>query len=66
MRTTLDIDGRLLREAVRYANTKTKKEAVERGLRELINAERRRRLIAMHGTGYGMTLAEFLRTRRDE
>ena len=66
MRTTLDIDGRLLREAMTRARLRTKTETVERGLRELINAERRGRLLSAKGSGYGMTLRSFLRTRRDE
>lgn len=37
MRTTLDLDARLLREAVRRSGAKTKTEAVERGLQELLN-----------------------------
>ena len=66
MRTTLDIDGRLLREAMRKAKANTKTEAVERGLQELINAERRRSLLLAKGTGYGVTLRAFLRSRKDE
>jgi len=66
MRTTLDIDGRLLREAMLRARARTKTEAVERGLQELINTERRRRLLVARGKGYGMTLRSFLRSRRDE
>ncbi len=66
MRTTLDIDGRLLKEAMVRARVGTKTEAVERGLQELINAERRRALSLARGTGYGMTLREFVSTRRDE
>ena len=66
MRTTLDIDGRLLREAMRRAHTRTKTEAVERGLAELINAERRRRLVATRGQRYGLSLRAFLRSRADE
>ena len=66
MRTTLDIDARLLRDAMIRARLRTKTETVERGLQELINAERRRKLIAARGTGYGMSLRTFLRARRDE
>jgi len=66
MRTTLDIDGRLLREAMARARLRTKTETVERGLQELINAERRRTLLVARGEGYGMTLRSFLRARRDE
>jgi Arc/MetJ family transcription regulator len=64
MRTTLDIDGKLLREAMVRARVRTKTEAVERGLQELINAERRRRLLVVKG--YGMSLRSFLRSRVDE
>ena len=66
MRTTLDIDARLLREAMRSAKARTKTEAVERGLHELINASRRRRLLQTRGKGYGMSLRLFLRKRMDE
>ena len=66
MRTTLDIDGPLLKEAMRRSKARTKTETVERGLRELINAERRQSLIDAGGKGYGMTLKEFLRSRVDE
>jgi len=66
MRTTMDIDARLLREAMRRSRAKTKTETVERGLQELINAARRQRLLTMKGQGYGMSLREFLRSRLDE
>ncbi len=63
MRTTLDLDARLLREAMRRSGARTKTEAVERGLQELIDAARRRRLLRIGETGYGMTLQTFLRHR---
>ena len=66
MRTTLDIDERLLREAMVRTKTKIKTEVIERGLQELINAERRRSLLRARGAGYGMTLRSFLRSRKDE
>ena len=66
MRTTLDIDGRLLREAMARAQLRTKTETVERGLEELIHAARRRTLSLARGKGYGMTLRAFLRARKDE
>lgn len=65
MRTTLDIDAKLLEKAMRTARVKTKKAAVEQGLAELINAGRRRKLIGLAGKGYGMTLKEFLQSRKD-
>jgi Arc/MetJ family transcription regulator len=66
MRTTLDIDGRLLKEAMARSKARTKTQAVEQGLRELINAARRYRLIEAKGQGYGMTLKSFLKSRSDE
>ncbi len=66
MRTTLDLDARLLKEAMARAETHTKTETVERGLRELIRTVQRRRLLSMRGSGYGMSLRTFLRRRLDE
>jgi Arc/MetJ family transcription regulator len=36
MRTNIEIDDKLMKEAMRSANTKTKRETVEAGLRMLI------------------------------
>ena len=66
MRTTLDLDAHLLKEAMVRAKTHTKTETIERGLRELIRSEKRRHLLTLKGIGYGMSLREFLRHRRDE
>ncbi len=66
MRTTLDLDGRLLKEAMARAKTRTKTETVEQGLRELIRATQRQRLLTLRGSGYGMSLQAFLRHRSDE
>ncbi len=66
MRTTLDLDGRLLKEAMARAKTHTKTETVEQGLRELIRATQRQRLLTLRGSGYGMSLQAFLRHRSDE
>lgn len=65
MRTTLDIDERLMKEAMQAAEVPTKKAAVEAGLRELIDSSRRMKLFEMGGKGYGMSLKEFIRSRRD-
>lgn len=66
MRTTVDLDGKLLREAMARSHARTKTETIERGLRELIDTERRRRLLTARGRGYGMTLRAVLRSRKDE
>ena len=46
MRTTLDLDGKLLREAMAMSKAGTKTETVERGSRELIRRAHVERLIA--------------------
>ena len=42
MRMTLNLDARLLRDAMRMTNARTKSEVVRRGLQELINSTNRR------------------------
>nr|BAL56973.1 hypothetical protein HGMM_F46A05C12 [uncultured prokaryote] len=49
-RTTLVLDEGLLREAMRLAGVRTKREAVERALQEFIRARQRERLRAELGT----------------
>lgn len=49
MRTTLDLDPKLLEEAQRELNLKTKKAVVEEALREAIATRRRRQFIDMIG-----------------
>jgi Arc/MetJ family transcription regulator len=36
MRTNVEIDDKLMRDAIRYTGAKTKREAVELGLRNLV------------------------------
>jgi len=63
-RTTLDLDEKLIADAMRVTELPTKKAVIEEALRELVNARRRERLIARLGSGdYGLTLAE-LKTLR--
>ncbi|HET6202362.1 MAG TPA: type II toxin-antitoxin system VapB family antitoxin [Planctomycetota bacterium] len=49
MRTTLDLDDRLVREALRATRARTKTELVELGLRALVEAAARRRLASLRG-----------------
>jgi Arc/MetJ family transcription regulator len=65
MRTTLDLDGKLLREAMSLARAKTKKETVERSLREFIRTMHLERLIARRGAGTTLTVRTLSRLRRD-
>jgi len=46
-----------------YVRLRTKTKTVKRGLKERINAARRRTLLLARGKGYGMTLRSFLRSR---
>ena len=66
MRTTLNVDGKLLREAMAMSKASTKTETIERGLRELIRHAHLERLIARRGTGTTLTLRSLSRMRRDD
>lgn len=50
MRTTLNIDDALMREAMRVTGLTEKTAVVHAGLRELVAREAARRLIALGGT----------------
>ena len=50
MKTTLNLDDALVREAMALHRGKTKAAVVELGLRELINADRCRRLAEAFGS----------------
>ena len=49
MRTTLDIDARLIEEAVRLSGENTKVGAVEAALREYVRLHRKRLLLNLPG-----------------
>jgi len=49
MRTNIDIDDRLIEEALRLTGLKTKKAAVEAGLRTLIRLERQKDILKLAG-----------------
>lgn len=64
MRTTLVIDDRLIEEGMRATGAKTKRELVERGLRELIRARNRELLRSELGRfKLGLTAEELRRVR---
>ena len=50
MKTTMNLDDALVREAMAIHRDKTKTAVVELGLQELINADRRRRLAEAFGS----------------
>lgn len=51
MRTLIDIDENILKEAMKIARTPTKKETVRIALEEFIKADLRRKLKEMAGSG---------------
>lgn len=64
-RTTLDLDKSLIDEALEITELPSKKAVIEAALRELIDARRRERLIAMVGSGaIDMTLEDLLEMRK--
>ena len=49
MRTNIEIDDKLMKEAMRSVNTKTKKETVEAGLRMLVRLKRQEGIRRLRG-----------------
>ena len=51
MRTNIVLDDGLVREAMKLANVKTKREAVDVALRRFVQTGRQRKLLALKGAG---------------
>ena len=51
VRTYIDLDDELVREAMKLANVKTMQEAVDAALRRFVQFGRQRRLLALKATG---------------
>ncbi|HKC25364.1 MAG TPA: type II toxin-antitoxin system VapB family antitoxin [Thermoanaerobaculia bacterium] len=51
MRTTLDLDADLVRRVLQETGARTKTEAIEMGLKALLEREARKRLKALFGDG---------------
>jgi Arc/MetJ family transcription regulator len=49
MRTNIEIDDKLMKEAMRSAKTKTKRETVEAGLRMLVRLKRQEGIRRLRG-----------------
>ena len=49
MRTNIDIDDKLMEEAFRIANVRTKKELVHLALQEFIKAKKKKDLLELSG-----------------
>ena len=50
MRTTLDLDEKLMRKALAETGAKSKTEVIEMGLRSLLEREARKRLKRLYGS----------------
>lgn len=67
MRTTVDINKEILREAMALANVKTQRKAIALALTEFVRIKRLERLAARIGTfEVSLTRADLDRTRSDE
>ncbi|MHB9150620.1 MAG: type II toxin-antitoxin system VapB family antitoxin [Thermoleophilia bacterium] len=67
MRTTLDLDRKLLDQAVDVLGVASMREAIETALRESIKARRRTELVAALGTfDLETSRADLARQRQDE
>lgn len=51
VRTNIVLDDQLVREAMKLAGVKTKREAVDFALRRFVQSGRQRRMLALKGTG---------------
>lgn len=53
MKTNIDIDDELVKDAMKALGVKTKKEAVEAGLKEILRRERIKKVAESEGIGWG-------------
>lgn len=51
MRTNIVLDEKLVKEAMKLANVKTKREAVEVALQRFVHGGKQKRLLQLRGTG---------------
>ncbi len=51
MRTTIVLDDKLVRQAMKLANVRTKREAVDAALRKFVQSGRQKNLLDLFGTG---------------
>ena len=67
MRTTIDLDDDLVREAMDLLGEKTKRAAIQRSLEELVRQKRRERLRGKLGKlDLDLTLNDLEKMRQDE
>lgn len=51
MRTNIVLDDKLVKEAMRLADVRTMREAVDLALRRFVQSGRQRKLLELYGTG---------------
>ncbi len=51
MRTNIVLDDQLVKEAMKLANVKTKREAVDMALRRFVQSSKQKKLLDLFGTG---------------
>ena len=51
MRTNIVLDEKLVKQAMKLANVKTKREAVNVALQRFVQSGKQKRLLELHGTG---------------
>jgi Arc/MetJ family transcription regulator len=62
VRTNIEIDDKLMKDALRYTGAKTKREVVERGLRTLVQLARQVEVRKMRGKLHWEGDLEVMRT----
>ena len=67
MRTTLDIDARLVEKVVKTTGAPSKKKAIEIAMKEFLRAKRRKELSDLIGNyeEFGVTLRDLKKMRKD-
>jgi Arc/MetJ family transcription regulator len=67
MRTTVEVNDKLLEEAMRASGSGTKKDAINSALKEYVRAKRREQLRKLIGgwDDFGLTLGDLEKMRRE-
>ncbi|MGZ5095324.1 MAG: type II toxin-antitoxin system VapB family antitoxin [Burkholderiales bacterium] len=63
MRTNIVLDEKLVKEAMKLANVKTKREAVHLALRRFVQSGRQKRLLDLYGDGGVRKSYDYKKTR---
>jgi Arc/MetJ family transcription regulator len=67
MKTTLEIDEKLVKEAMKATGQETMKDTIEVALKEIVARKKRERLAKLIGTmNLNLTLKDLQRTRKNE